>query len=251
MARHSHWAQIKLKKGALDKKRGKIFTKHAHLIEVAARRAGGDPNMNASLRLAIDNARADNMPRENIDRAIKKGTGELGGGQSEEITYEGYGPGGVALMIDTLTDNKNRTSQTLRTTLQKNGGSLGEAGSTSFLFEKKGAIQVAAKGLRDNDELEIIDAGAEDLEAGESGFLVYTAPSQLAEVRKKLEAKGFKVESAEMTWRPKSTMEISDEATAKKILNLMDLLDEDTDVSNVSANFELPESLMNSVNAVF
>lgn len=244
MARHSHWAQIKLKKGVLDKKRGKVFTKHAHLIEGAARKAGGDPNMNASLRLAIDNARADNMPRENIERAIKKGTGELAAGASEEITYEGYAPGGVALLIETLTNNKNRTSQMLRTLLQKNGGTLGEAGSTSFLFEKKGMITLKAKGSHDEDELEIIDAGAEDIQEIEGSFIVYTAAHELGAVRKNLEAKGFKIESAELTWLPKNTLEISDAEVAKQILNVMSLLDEEEDVSNIAANFRIPEDLI-------
>ena len=240
MARHSHWAQIKLKKGALDKKRGKIFTRHAHLIEVAARQAGGDPNMNASLRIVIENARADNMPRENIDRAIKKGTGELkGAAHMEEITYEAYGPGGIALVIDTLTDNKNRTSQFVRTALQKHGGSLGSMGSTSFLFETKGVIAVNAKTDRDNDELELIDAGAEDIEETEGGFIVYCSANECAGVKKKLQEKSFTVESAELTKVPKNTVHITDPAVAKKILSLMEALEDEDDVSNVAANFEI------------
>lgn len=242
MARHSHWAQIKLKKGALDKKRGKIFTRHAHLIEVAARSAGGDPAMNASLRLAIENARADNMPRENIDRAIKKGTGELKGTQElQEIMYEGYGPGGIALIIETLTDNKNRTSQMVRNTLQKYGGTLGSVGSTSFLFENKGEITVATKGTKEEDELFLIDAGADDIEEIDGGFLIYTAPQKLHEVRKSLAEKGFHVKSAKLALVTKTTTEISDPAVAKKILELMEALEEEEDVSNVASNFDIAE----------
>ena len=237
MARHSHWAQIKLKKGALDKKRGKIFTRHGHLIEVAARKAGGDPNMNASLRLAMENARADNMPRENIERAIKKGTGELkGASQMEEITYEGYGPFGVALVIETLTDNKNRTGQMIRRTLSEYGGSLGGSGSTSFLFETRGVISCSAKGSRDEDELKIIDAGAQDIGEIEGGFLLYTTASELASVKKKLEEAGFKINSAELQMVPKNTVAIADTASAKKILQMMNDLEELDDVTSVAAN---------------
>lgn len=243
MARHSHWAQIKLKKGALDKKRGKIFTRHAHLIEVAARQAGGDPNMNASLRLAVENARADNMPRENIDRAIKKGTGELKGAElSQEITYEAYGPGGIALVIDTLTDNKNRTSQFVKTALQKHGGSLGSIGSTSFLFETKGVIAVKEKAARDSDELELIDAGAEDIEEGDGVFILYTRPNELGTVKSKLQEKSFVIESAEVTKVPKNTIQIADSSVAKKILALVSALEDEDDVSNVAANFEMSEN---------
>lgn len=242
MARHSHWAQIKLKKGALDKKRGKTFTKHARFIEFAARQGGADPNMNANLRFLIENARADNIPKENIERAIKKGTGALKEGeQMQEVTYEGFGPGGVALLIDTLSDNKNRTNQTVRNILQKFGGHLGSAGATSFLFDTKGMILVRAKGARENDELEIIDSGAHDIdiEEAENIFIVYTAANELGEVKKKLAEKGFQVESAELTKVPKNLVEISDAGVAKKILELMEALEEEEDVLNVAANFDI------------
>ncbi|MEK9132967.1 MAG: YebC/PmpR family DNA-binding transcriptional regulator, partial [Patescibacteria group bacterium] len=221
MARHSHWAQIKLKKGAADQKRGKVFARHSRLIEIVVRRAGADPHMNAGLRLAIENARADNMPRENIERAIKKGSGDLKGAeQMQEVTYEGFAPGGVALLIETLTDNKNRTNQTVRGVMQEYGGNLGAMGSTSFLFETKGMMTVKKKGIPETDELEIIDAGAQDIQEIESGFLVYTMPNELAAVRKKLGGIGFKVESAELTQIPKNLVEVSAAATAKKILDL-------------------------------
>ncbi|MBI5413807.1 YebC/PmpR family DNA-binding transcriptional regulator [Candidatus Peregrinibacteria bacterium] len=244
MARHSHWASIRIKKGALDKKRGKIFTKHARLIEVAARQGGGDPVMNASLRLAIENARYENMPRENIDRAIKKGTGELKGGEIQEVSYEGYGPGGFALVIDTLTDNKNRTNQALRMALQKNGGTLGEAGCTSFMFEVKGELNVKKKGGVDEDEIEIIDAGAQDIAETEDGFIVYTAATDFGKVKKALEAKGYVITGAQLIKSPKNLVEITDAATAKKVLELMDALDEEEDVANVAANFDIPENLV-------
>lgn len=238
MARHSHWAQIKLKKGALDKKRGKIFSRHARLIEIAARSSGGDPNTNATLRLTMENARADNMPRENIDRAIRKGTGELKEGeQMQEATYEAFGPGGVAMLIETLTDNKNRTNQTVRGILEDHGGKIGAMGSVSFLFDKKGEIKVAGKSDKDNDEMELIDSGAEDIEElGADGFAVYTAANTLFEVKKKIEEKGFKVEFAELKFIPKNYVEV-DQQTAEKIYALMEALEEEEDVTNVAANF--------------
>lgn len=242
MARHSHWHQIRLKKGVADQKRGKVFTRHARLIEVAARKAGGDPNTNAGLRLAMDNARADNMPRENIDRAVKKGTGELKGAtELHELTYEGFGPGGTALLIETLTDNKNRTNQRVRGIVEEHGGHLGSIGSTSFMFERKGMIVVTGRGDRDTDELEIIDAGAEDLQESDGKFIIYTVANELGEVRKKLEAKGFKVESSELTNVPKNLVEVADKKDIEHLFALLDALDEEDDVSNVSGNFDIKE----------
>ncbi|MBI2638305.1 YebC/PmpR family DNA-binding transcriptional regulator [Candidatus Peregrinibacteria bacterium] len=244
MARHSHWAQIKLKKGATDVKRGKTFTKHARLIELAARQGGGDAAMNPGLRLAMENARADNLPRENIERAIKKGTGELKEGeQLQEVVYEGYAPGGVALLIEVLTDNKNRTNQTIRTILQKHGGSIGSIGSTNFLFERKGVLAVKAKNDRDSGELEMIDAGADDIEerglrVEGRGWRVYTAANQLAEVKKNLEIKGFAVESAQLQYVPKNLVEVGDSEVGKKLLDLLEALDKEDDVSMVAANFD-------------
>lgn len=238
MARHSHWAQIKLKKGATDKKRGKIFSKHARLIEIAAR-SGGDINMNPGLRLAVENARADNMPKENIERAIKKGIGELKEGeQVQEISYEGYGPGGIALVIDTLTDNKNRTNQAVRMILQEYGGHLGSAGATSFLFELKGVIKIKPRAGDENDELEIIDAGAEDIETVEDEIFVYTKSNQLDVVKKKLEEKGFTVESAQLEKIAKNRIKITDSKIAEKIEALLEALDDEDDVMSVAVNCE-------------
>lgn len=237
MARHSHWAQIKLKKGALDKKRGKVFTQHARLIEVAARQAGGDPNTNASLRMAIENARADNLPRENIDRAVKKGTGELKEGeQMQEVTYEGFGPGGTALLIEVLTDNKNRANQMVRRIVEKHGGKLGAIGSVSFLFETKGVMRIGAKGTRDEVELSMIDAGAEEIEESEGEFIVYTAAAELSAVKKRLQEKGFTIISAELAKIPKNTAEVNDKAVAEKILQLLEALEEEEDVLHVWMN---------------
>lgn len=245
MARHSHWAQIKLKKGALDKKRGKIFSKHARLIEVAARAAGGEPNMNPGLRIAIENARSDNMPRENIERAIKKAIGEANGGvQLEEVSYEGYGPGGIAVIVDTLTDNKNRTLQTVRKIFQKHGGALGSAGATSFLFETKGVINVKQKTNADQDSLDTIDAGAEDIQETSEGLTIYTSPDDLMKVKDKLKEKGFFVQSAGLNKLAKNLIEITDATIAKKIFNLIDTLEEEDDVSGVAANFDIASGLL-------
>ena len=237
MARHSHWAQIKLKKGVTDKKRGKIFSKHSRLIEIATKNSGGDVNTNASLRLAIENARADNMPKENIDRAIKKGTGELKEGeQMQEVSYEGYGPGGIALVIDTLTDNKNRTNQAVSMILREHGGHLGSAGATGFLFESKGVLEIGSKSGGENDELEIIDAGAEDIEKDDGVIFVYTKPNEFSSVKKKLEEKGFKIISAQLLKLAKVLVEISDPKILEKIEALLEALDEEDDIVNVAIN---------------
>ncbi len=239
MSGHSKWASIKHKKGAADAKRGKIFTKHAKLIQLAARN-GGDPGMNPALRLAIDNAKADNTPNTNIERAIKKGSGaDKDAAQLMEVVYEGYGPGGVALYIQCVTDNKNRTVSNVRSTLTKHGGSLGENGCVAWMFEPKGLIVVKmGDGDPDEAELTVIDAGADDLERDDDVMQVYTGSSSLGVVANAIREAGLCVESQELTFVPKDTVKIEDEATAKKILKLMELLDDDDDVTNVSSNFE-------------
>lgn len=239
MARHSHWHSIRLKKGAEDRKRGKIFTKHARLIETAVRKNGADPKMNASLRLAIENARGDNVPLENIERAVKKGAGEGKGALDfQEVTYEGYGPGGVALLIDCLTDNKNRTNQVVRTVLQNHGGNIGSQGATSFLFEPKGFLEVKMKSERDSDELEIIDAGAEDLENLGDNFAVYTEPSDLGKVKKILEEKKFDVMSTKLLKEAKNLVSV-DEVSKTKIIALLEALEDEDDVVGVYTNADL------------
>lgn len=246
MARHSHWHQIRLKKGAEDVKRGKIFTRHARLIEMVARQAGGDPDTNPSLRSAIDNARADNVPRDNIERAIKKGTGQSKDAAIfEEIVYEGFAPGGVAVMIEVLTDNRNRAVQAVRAAITEHGGSLASSGAASFMFERKGELRVKARGegddSRDNDELDIIDSGAHDLLEGDGEFTVYTEPSECAEVRKKLLEKGFTVGAPRLTFTPTTTVDITDVETAKKLIAIMDLIDAEEEVTNTVANFVLSD----------
>lgn len=245
MSGHSKWHSIKHKKGAADAKRGKVFTKHAKLITIAAR-GGGDPDMNPSLRLAIDNAKADNVPNANIDKAIKKGTGEdKSGAAMVESTYEGYGPGGIALYIQVITDNKNRTVASVRSILTKHGGSLGESGCVAWMFEKKGLI-LARFPEMDGDEAELmaIDAGAADISREEDMMEVYTEVSDLSRVASALRESGFEVESQEITFIPKDEVKIEDKETVGKILRLMEALDDDDDVTNVSSNFDIEEGLI-------
>ncbi len=245
MSGHSKWHSIKHKKGAADAKRGKIFTKHAKLIQIAAKN-GGDPDMNPALRLAIDNAKADNTPNTNIERAIKKGSGaDKDAAQLMEITYEGYGPAGVALYIQCITDNKNRTVSNVRSILTKNGGSLGENGCVAWMFQPKGLVVVNI-GDNDSDELELtaIDAGASDIESEDGIMSVYTETSDLGDVAKALRDAGLEVESQELTFVPNDTVKIKDKEKAKKILRLMEALDEDDDVTNVSSNFDIDEDLI-------
>jgi YebC/PmpR family DNA-binding regulatory protein len=248
MSGHSKWHSIKHKKAATDDKRGKIFGKHAKLVAVAARK-GGDPNMNPTLRAAIDNARAENMPCENIDRAIKKGSGEAkDAAQYEEIIYEAYGPGGVAMIVETLTDNRNRTISNLKTTISKKGGNMGAAGSVSYLFKKKGLIEIPS-GQKSNEEIELaaIDAGAEDIKIGEadddgnSVISVYTDPQNLMQVRGEFVKNGIKTGAARLVYVPQTEAKIEDEDTAKKLFDLIDAIEEDEDVTCVYSNEKIEE----------
>ena len=246
MSGHSKWHSIRHKKGAADAARGKVFTRHAKLITIAARDGGGDPDSNPGLRLAIDNAKKDNMPNANIDRAIKKGTGEdKDGAQFTETTYEGYAPGGVAVLVSTLTDNKNRTVASIRSTFSKSGGNLGESGSVAFLFDKKGTITIANGS--DDLELTAIDASAEDVEADGGRLEVTTDPKSFFAIKKQLENAGAEVEHAEIRLIPQTTVAITDEATAKKVVSLVQALEDDDDVSSVSANFDIPEAVLEKV----
>ncbi|MBU0982205.1 YebC/PmpR family DNA-binding transcriptional regulator [Patescibacteria group bacterium] len=246
MSGHSKWASIKHKKGAADAKRGKVFTMHAKLIAIAARN-GADPDMNPALRAAIDRAKVDNVPNANIDRAIKKGSGaDKDAAQYSEIMYEVFGPEGCVFIIDVVTDNKNRALTNVRTIVQKNGGNMGASGSVVWKFDKKAYFEVDAGGMAaDEAELSLIDCGADDLEAGANGrFEVYAAPDQLGEVRSRLEAAGFKVEKAEQIWKPKEEMKVSDAGAAKKIVKLIELLEEDEDVNTVSTNVDFDEAIL-------
>lgn len=249
MSGHSKWHSIKHKKGAADAKRGKIFTMHSKLITIAAREGGGDPEMNSSLRTAIDNAKAANVPNSNIDRAVKRGTGELKDqAEISEIMYEGYGPSGIAVYIQTVTDNKNRTVASVKSILSKNGGNMGTSGSVAYLFHKKGLLLIEApKENHDEIELAAIDAGAEDIKKEGNSIEVYTDAKSLHEVKEALERNDIKVESAEITYIPENEVKITDENKAKKVLKFMEALEDDDDVTNVYSNFDIPEELMEKI----
>jgi YebC/PmpR family DNA-binding regulatory protein len=249
MSGHSKWAGIKHKKAKVDAQRGRVFTKLIREITVAARVGGGDPGGNPRLRTAIQAAKAVNMPADNIERAVKKGTGELEGVTYEEITYEGYGPGGVAVLVAVLTDNKNRTVGEIRKTFSRHGGNLGESGCVAFLFEKKGYIQVDAAKV-DEDKLMTIalDAGAEDLVREESIFAVTSAPRDFEKVRDRIAKSGIQPLSAEITMLPKSSVKLEGKH-AEQMLRLMEELEEHDDVQHVYANFDIPEEIMAALTA--
>lgn len=241
MSGHSKWAKIHRGKAIEDAKRGAVFTKHGNNIAVAAR-AGADPDTNFSLRLAIDKAKAANMPAANIQRAIDRGSGKLGGDQIQEVMYEGYGPAGTAILVECATDNINRTYPDVRLAFSKHGGNIAEKGAVAFQFEHKGMIIV--EGTGEDLLLEVLDAGAEDAVEEDGEMTVYTDPKQLAQVRDALKAKGIKITEAELTYIPKNTIEITDAATAGKISRLMDALEGLDDVSNTHVNFDIPEELL-------
>jgi len=249
MSGHSKWAGIKHKKAKVDAQRGRVFTKIIREITVAARVGGGDPGGNPRLRTAVQAAKAVNMPADNIERAIKKGTGELEGVTYEEITYEGYGPGGVAVLVEVLTDNKNRTVGEIRKILSRHGGNLGESGCVAFLFEKKGYIQVDAAKV-DEDKLMTIalDAGAEDLQGEESVFAITAAPKDFEKVRDAIVKSGIQPISAEITKLPKSSVRLEGRP-AEQMLRLMEELEEHDDVQHVYANFDIPEEIMAALTA--
>ncbi|MBX6422511.1 YebC/PmpR family DNA-binding transcriptional regulator [Thermosulfurimonas sp. F29] len=245
MAGHSHWAQIKRKKAAQDAKRGRLFTKITREIMVAARLGGGDPDSNPRLRAAIAAAKAANMPKENIERAIRKGLGLEEGTRYEEATFEGYGPGGVAVFIESVTDNRRRTVSELRHIFSKCGGNLAEPGAVSWIFEKKGLIVIPRNGLSEDQVLEAaLEAGAEDVRVYEGEFEIITAPEDFEEVKAGVEKAGMKPSSARITLVPKSTVRIEDEKTAQQMLRLMEMLEDHDDVQRVYANFDIPEAIM-------
>jgi YebC/PmpR family DNA-binding regulatory protein len=248
MSGHSKWSQIKRQKGANDVKRGAVFTKMGREIAVAARAGGGDPDGNFRLRLAIERARAINMPLDTIKRAIEKATGGGEGEQFEEIMYEGYGPGGVAIIIETATDNKNRTAADVRSILTKAGGQLAGSGSVAWQFEQRGVIVLAPGGDVEELELVAIDAGAEDVDSTGDQVEVFTTSGGLEAVRRSLEASGVKIESAEMAMQAKNTVEL-DASKARQALRLIELLEDHDDVQRVTANFEIPEEVMAELGA--
>jgi YebC/PmpR family DNA-binding regulatory protein len=247
MSGHSKWHSIKHKKAVVDARRGQHFTKLARAITVAAREGGGDPDGNPSLALAVQKARDASMPKDNIERAIAKGTGEgVDADQIETVLYEGYGPGGVALLIEALTDNRNRTGADVRHLLSKHGGNLGEPGSVSYLFDKRGVIVVDAGRYDEDDLMPAIDAGAEDISRDDDVFEVITEPSDLVPVREALREAGVEFESADMTQRPKSRVPL-EEADAAKLLKLIDALEESDDVGAVHANFDVDSSVLERI----
>ncbi len=246
MSGHSKWSSIKHKKGAADAKRGKLFSKLARAIIVAAREGGGDPAANLALQNAIEKARSYSMPKDNIERAIARGAGSDGDGEAyEPIMYEGYGPSGVALIVEALTDNRNRTAAEVRHIFDKHDGNLGGSGSVAWLFERRGIVLVPAAGS-DEDELTLAAAegGADDVDRDGSSFQISSAPEALSEVREAIENAGFEIESVEVALVPKTNVTVEDEAAARTILRLMDALEENDDVQDVYANFDIPEAVL-------
>jgi len=247
---HSKWSSIKHKKGAADAKRGALFTKLARAIQVAAREGGGDPVGNAALATAVQKAKEASMPKDNIERAINKGTGADADAEAfERVVYEGYGPGGVALLVEALTDNRNRTGSEVRHLFSKSGGSLGEPGSVAWLFEKRGLVLVDAERYSEDDVMAAIDAGAEDVVRDEEVLEILSAPGDLQSVRAALEGDGVEIQSAELTMRPSTRTEL-DETKVGTLLRLIEALEDDDDVSAVHANFEVDAAVLERIAAV-
>lgn len=246
MSGHSKWHNIKLRKGKQDAVRGKLFTKIAREIIVAAKEGGGNPDTNLRLRLAMQKARENSMPQENIKRAIQRGTGESGESANfEEITYEGYGPAGVAIMVACLTDNRNRTVAELRNIFSKNGGNLGESGCVGWMFDSKGMVQISADGTdEDTVMMATLDAGAEDIKSEGDTIEVLCQPEDLQKVRDALSEAGIEYTSAEATMLPQSTVRVEDSKEASRILRLMDSLEDNDDVQQVYANFDIPDEIL-------
>jgi YebC/PmpR family DNA-binding regulatory protein len=249
MAGHSKWASIKHKKAATDAKRGQLFTKLARAITVAAREGGGDPAGNYTLAAAIEKAKSYSMPKDNIQRAIDRGTGEGEGGSIERVVYEGYGPGGAAVLVEALTDNRNRTGSEIRHAFDRHGGSLGEPGSVAWQFEKKGVLLVDPARHSEDDLIVAIDAGAEDVAVGDDELKVTTEPAELATVRQALEGEGIALTASELAMEPKSVVEISDPAEARALVRLMEALDDHDDVDEVHANFDISAELLDEATA--
>jgi YebC/PmpR family DNA-binding regulatory protein len=248
---HSKWSSIKHKKGAADAKRGKLFSKLARSIIVAAKEGGGDPANNLALQNAIEKAKSYSMPKDNIERAIAKGSGDGADSNAfEAIVYEGYGPEGVAVIAEALTDNKSRTASDVRHTFAKFGGNLGTSGAVAWQFERRGVVLVSASGV-DEDELFLAaaDGGAEDLEQDGDTFQVTSAPEALAAVREAITAAGFTIESAELAMLPKTTVAIDDEGKARQLMRLIDALEDNDDVQEVYANFDIPEQVLEAATA--
>ncbi|MDQ1239739.1 MAG: hypothetical protein QG577_1925 [Thermodesulfobacteriota bacterium] len=249
MSGHNKWSTIKHKKGAVDAKRGKIFSKLIKEIAIAARVGGGDPDGNPRLRTAVNAARAANMPKDNVDRAIKRGTGEIAGVSYEEVVYEGYGPGGVAVLVEALTDNKNRTVAEIRHIFDKYNGNLGESGCVAWIFQKKGLIVIPAAQLHEDEVMELaLEAGAQDVSHEGDTFEITTEPSDLETVRKAIEDKGWKIELAEITMVPQNNVKLEGKK-AEQMLKMMDTLDDHDDLQKVFANFDISDEEMEKISA--
>ena len=251
MSGHSKWSTIKHKQGAADAKRGKLFTKLSKAIIVAAKEGGPDPAANLSLQNAVEKAKSYSMPKDTIERAIARGAGtDADAAAYETIVYEGYGPDGVAVLVEALTDNRNRTASDVRHTFAKHGGNLGTTGAVAWLFERRGVVLVDAEAV-DEDELTLAaaDGGADDIERDGSVFQVSSAPESLPAVRDAIEAAGIEVQSAELTMIPKTTVEVAEEAAAKKLIRLIEELEDNDDVQDVSANFDIPELILEALSA--
>jgi YebC/PmpR family DNA-binding regulatory protein len=248
MSGHSHWAGIKHKKAANDAKRGKVWSKVARMIIVAARSGGGDPSANLTLRYAIDKAKASNMPKDTIEKAVKKGTGGTEGANYEEVLYEGYGPSGVAVMVEALTDNRNRTGPEVKRIFEKHAGSLGTTGCVNWMFSKKGLITVGAANVNEDDLMELaLGAGAEDMENTGDVFEITCDPAAYDELKKALEEKEIPMEVAEISMMPQTMVGIDDEAIAKRVVSMMEAFDDHEDVQNAYANFDIPDDIMERV----
>jgi len=246
---HSKWATTKHQKGAKDKARGKLFAKLIRQVEVAAREGGGDVNANATLRTMFQKARDASVPLDTIERAVKRGTGELEGVRYEAVSYEGYAPSGVALIVECLTDNRNRTGAEVRTIFTRNGGSMAEPGAVSWQFERKGVISTPRSVPEDELVATVLEAGGEDVRDDGESWTVVTGPSELNAVREALEKAGVPLLSAELTMLPTTSVEVDDEQAARKVLHLIDLLEEQDDVNNVYSNFEIPDAILERVSA--
>jgi YebC/PmpR family DNA-binding regulatory protein len=243
MAGHSKWAGIKHKKAAIDAKRAKRWTKLVREVIVSARLGGGDPEFNPRLRSAINDAKAANVPNDTIDRAIKKGTGELEGESYEEVTYEGYGPGGVAVLVEAMTDNRNRTVAELRHIFSRNGGNLGENGCVAWMFDRRGYFAVEAETLGEDEMMELaLDLGVDDIESSSEGYELYTSPEDYAQVRQALEAREIRLAAKELAMVPQTWMEPGDKASA--VIRLVDALEDHDDVQHVWANVDVDEALL-------
>ncbi|MDO4987462.1 MAG: YebC/PmpR family DNA-binding transcriptional regulator [Synergistes sp.] len=244
MSGHSHWAGIKHRKAAQDAKKGVAFQKLVKDIIAAAKEGGGDPNNNFRLKVAVERAKAGNVPIDNIERGIKRGTGELGG-PMEEVYYEGYGPNGVAVMVQTMTDNRNRTAPDMRSLFTKCGGAIGEMGCVAWNFDRKGIVEITGEGI-DEDELMMaaLDSGADDVEAGDDGFEISCAPNVLSQVGKALKDAGYNLDTMEVRMIPKNTVAIKNKADAQKMMSMVERFEEHDDVQSVYANFDIPEDIL-------